>query len=222
VAKAAHGAPDGAYWRIARNPLFLRLAPLGFTLYGGMIAVQSLWAGPWLTRVVGWSSGAAAQGLFFINLGMLFTFMSWGMLMPRLIRRGVGAIPLMTWGVPLSLLLLGANVLLGPRATALNWALWCISSTVMSLSLPAVGQAFPAELAGRALSAFNLIIFGGVFCVQWGIGLAVDALVARGLGEATAFRVAFGLFWLSCVLAYLVFAMAPRFRVDNACPPSHP
>jgi len=220
--KAPHGAPDGAYARIVRNPLFLRLAPLGFTLYGGMIAVQSLWAGPWLTRVAGWSPGAAAQGLFFINLGMLFTFMTWGMLMPRLMRRGVGAIPLMTWGVPLSLLLLGANVLLGPHATALNWALWCISSTVMSLSLPAVGQAFAAELAGRALSAFNLIIFGGVFCVQWGIGLAVDALVARGLGEPTAFRVAFGLFWLSCVLAYLAFVMAPRVRVDNVCSPGRP
>jgi PTS system ascorbate-specific IIA component len=128
----------------------------------------------------------------------------------------------MAWGVPLSLVLLGANVLLGPHATALNWAAWCVSSTVMSLSLPAIGQAFPQALAGRALSAFNLTIFGGVFCQQWGIGLAVDALMARGIGEVQAFQLAFGLFWLACVFAYLVFVMTPHFLADNGSPRTRP
>ena len=55
-----------------------------------------------------------------------------------------------------------------------------MASTFVSLSQPAVGAAFPPHQAGRALSAFNLVIFSGVFCVQWGIGLLVDAL--QGLG----------------------------------------
>ena len=173
-------------------------------------------AGPWLTRVAGQSPPQAAQGLFLINLGMLFTFMTWGALMPALVRRGLDAARIMSWGVPVSLALLALNVWLGERAGALNWAAWCISSTVVSLSQPAVGQAFPEAQAGRALSAFNLVIFGGVFCLQWGIGLGIDALVAVGWPERRAFQAAFALFWAGCVIAYLAFALAPRFRADNA------
>jgi MFS family permease len=206
---------DSGYGEIWRHPLFLRMAPLGFFLYGGMIAVQSLWAGPWLTRVAGQSPAQAAQGLFLINTGMLFTFMTWGAVMPTLVRRGLGAARIMAWGVPVSLALLALNVWLGEGAGAWNWAAWCISSTVVSLSQPAVGQAFPEAQAGRALSAFNLVIFGGVFCLQWGIGLGVDALVAIGLSERRAYQSAFALFWVGCVMAYLSFALAPRFRADN-------
>ncbi len=225
-AHGAHAAPvahaarrgwaaAGGYGAIVRHPLFRRMAPLGFTVYGGMIAVQSLWAGPWLTRVAGWSPQAAAQGLFFINLAMLFTFMAWGAVMPRLVRRGLHATAIVAWGVPLCLLLLGANVLLGERAEALHWGAWCIASSCISLSQPAVAQAFPQAQAGRALSAFNLVIFGGVFCLQWGIGLLIDALRAAGLAEPLAYRAAFGVFWLACMFAYLAFARPSRFRADN-------
>jgi MFS family permease len=205
-----------SYREIVRHPLFRRMAPLGFFLYGGMIAVQALWAGPWLTRVAGWSAGAAAGGLFIINLSMLFTFMAWGALMPRLARRGLTAVPIMTWGVPLSLLLLAVNIALGPAAGAVHWALWCVSTTVVSLSQPAVGQAYPAAQAGRALSAFNLVIFAGVFGLQWGIGLAIDALIGFGVGEQEAFRIAFAVFWLGCAAAYSAFVRAGRDRADNA------
>ena len=50
------------YADIWRQRTFLRFAPLAFFHYGGMIAVQSLWAGPWLTAVTGRSAGEAAQG----------------------------------------------------------------------------------------------------------------------------------------------------------------
>jgi predicted MFS family arabinose efflux permease len=207
---------QGGYRAIFRHPLFVRLAPLGFFLYGGLVAVQALWAGPWLTRVAGWTASSAATGLFFINLGMLFTFMAWGSVMPRLIRRGLGAERLMVWGLPLSLVALALIVLVGSGAGAAHWALWCMLSTFVSLSQPAVGQAFPAAQAGRALSAFNLVIFSGVFCVQWGIGLLVDALKGWGWGEALAFQTAFGVFWGCCVGAYAWFLLAPRGAADNA------
>jgi hypothetical protein len=34
------------------------------------------------------------------------------------------------------------------------------------------------------LSAYNLVIFAGVFVVQWGIGLLVDAFQAAGPGRS--------------------------------------
>jgi predicted MFS family arabinose efflux permease len=193
------------YLAIARHTLFVRMAPLAFFVYGGLIAVQSLWAGPWLTRVAGQTAQQAAQGLFIINLAMLFTFMAWGVLMPHLTRRGLSAVRLMTWGLPLAPALLMLNVGLGADAGAWHWAAWCMASTFVSVSQPAMGQAFPAAQAGRALSAFNLVIFGGVFCIQWCIGLLVDALRSAGMVEASAFRVAFGVFALCCVAAYAWF-----------------
>jgi predicted MFS family arabinose efflux permease len=208
-------AAPGGYAAIVRHPLFLRLAPLGFFLYGGLIAVQALWAGPWLTRVCGWSADEAARGLFGINLSMLLAFLTWGAVMPRLASRGIDAMRLMTWGLPMALLLLATNVALGSGAGAWHWAAWCVSCTFVSVSQPAVGAAFPAAQAGRALSAFNLVIFAGVFCIQWGIGLAVDLLRAQGLGESEAFRVAFGLFGLCCALAFAWFLRAARQGLHN-------
>ena len=193
------------YAAIARHPLFVAMAPLGFVVYGGMIAVQSLWAGPWLTRVAQQSAGEAAQGLFVINLSMLVAFLSWGALMPRLARKGIDACRLMAWGLPLPLLVLVANVWLGPEAGAGHWALWCVACTFVSVSQPAVGAAFPPEQAGRALSAFNLVIFSGVFCVQWGIGLFVDALQGWGWAEDNALRAAFAGLAACSALAYAWF-----------------
>jgi predicted MFS family arabinose efflux permease len=213
---AATAAPDAGYATILRHPLFVRSAPLGFFVYGGLIAVQALWAGPWLTRVGGQSAAAAAQGLFGINVAMLVAFFTWGAVMPRLARRGIGAEALMTWGLPLPFLLLALIVALGPAAGAWHWAAWCVACTFVSVSQPAVGAAFPAALAGRALSAFNLVIFGGVFCIQWGVGLGIDALRAAGAGEMAAFRIVFAVFWLLSLAAYGWFLRQPAAAADNA------
>lgn len=205
---AAAQRPDegtASYLDIARHPIFLRMAPLGFFLYGGMIAVQSLWAGPWLTRVAGQDGASAAQGLFAINVSMLLAFLSWGVLMPRLAHRGFDAARLMTLGVPLAVVLMFGNAWLGATAGAAHWALWCVASTFVSLSQPAVGAAFPAAQAGRALSAFNLVIFSGVFTIQWGIGLWIDLLQTFGFSEVDAFRVAFAGLGACCMAAYAWF-----------------
>ncbi len=218
----AQQAANAGYAAIARHPVFVAMAPLAFFAYGGLIAIQSLWAGPWLTRVSGWTAGQAAQGLFVINLSMLLAFMTWGAVMPGLSKRGWTAARLMAWGLPLSLLLLGSIVWLGAQATALHWALWCVASTFVSVSQPAVGAAFPPAQAGRALSAFNLVIFGGVFAVQWGLGLLIDGLQQAGLQGPQAFRAAVALYGFGCMLSYVWFLWARARLADNALPPSAP
>ena len=203
---AMHREPGTlGYAEVFRHPTFVRLAPMGFFNYGGLLAVQSLWAGPWLVRVCGWTPTEAAQGLFGINSAMLLAFMAWGFMVPRLQVRGWTAHRLLTLGVPVSLAALLLALALGQAATAWVWALFCVASTFVSLSQPAVGQAFPAALAGRALSAYNLAIFAGVFALQWGIGLGIDFLRAAGWSELSAFRGAFALLALCCGMSYLWF-----------------
>lgn len=182
-------ATAGGYREVLRDPTFRRYLPLGFLNYGGLVAVQALWAGPWLTQVCGLPAAQAALGLFSINLTMLVTYMLWGVLSPHLYRRGLSTDQLMARGLPLSLLLLVSALLLGSRATAWVWAAFCASTTFVSLTQLSIGQAVGAELVGRAISAFNLVIFFGVFAVQWGIGLLIDLLQGLGGVSCRPFRV---------------------------------
>ncbi|TFI49562.1 MFS transporter [Diaphorobacter sp. DS2] len=213
-AESGAGVETG-YAQVWRHPYFLRTAPLGFFCYGGMVAVQTLWAAPWMQHVAGYTPLQAATGLFWINVSMLITFWTWGMASPWLLRRVGGADPVMAASLPLSLLVLAGIVLTGGRAGAAAWALYCVSCTSVALSQPAVALAFPQALAGRALSAYNLVIFAGVFAVQWGIGLAVDAFVAAGLDMARAYRAAMALH-LACTAGAYAWFMARRGHGDNA------
>ena len=72
--------------------------------YGGMIAIQTLWAGPWMVRVSGYSPLESAPGLFWINLVMLVAFFVWGYFLPKILKYGLSAIKLMKFGLPISYL----------------------------------------------------------------------------------------------------------------------
>jgi MFS family permease len=206
----AESERPGSYAQVWRNPYFRRMTPIGFFSYGGMIAVQTLWAGPWLVRVAGYPPLQAAGGLFTINICMLGAFLSWGALNPQLARRGLTTDRLIARGLPLNLLVLAAIVAAGPAAGAWAWAAFCVSCTFVSLAQPAVGMAFPPALAGRALSAYNLVIFGGVFVVQWGIGLLIDGFGAAGLGTVDSFRAAMAVFLCCSAASYGYFMLANR------------
>jgi MFS family permease len=207
VAASASTHASRGYAAVWRHRTFVRLAPLGLFHYGGMIAVQTLWAGPWMVQVGGTTAGQSAQGLFAINIAMLLAFLGWGLVVPRLYANGWTAQRVITWGVPVSLAMLLTAVLLGQRAGALAWALYCVSATCVSLAQPAVGQAFDRALAGRALSAFNLVVFGGIFATQWGLGLAVDLFRSLGWATLSSFQGAFALLWGAGMASYLWFVL---------------
>jgi len=181
-------ADDGGYGAVWRSRYFWRLTPIGFFSYGGMVA---------------------------INLSMLASFWLWGWITPALARRGIHADLLIARGFPLSLFMLAALVFVGPSAgagVAAMLAAFCVCSTFVSLAQPAVGMAFPPHLAGRALSAYNLVIFAGIFVVQWGIGLGVDLARSLGLDTVQAYQVAFGAFGICSLLSWLFFLLQ---RADN-------
>jgi hypothetical protein len=209
------------------------LIPLAFFLYGGLVAVQTLWVSPWMIKIAGYSALEAAQGLFYINVAMLIAFWLWGTINPWLFRKKISSDKLMLQGLPISFLIMAIIIIAiqayNTPATAINdtifagktgfdailgvlnkyvwalWALYCVSCTFIALSQPSIAMAFPAELAGRALSAYNLVIFAGVFVVQWGIGLMIDGFKALGWSEVAAFQGAFGVFLLCNMLSYAYF-----------------
>jgi predicted MFS family arabinose efflux permease len=205
---AASGSRPVSYAAVWKHPYFRRVMPIGFFSYGGMISIQTLWAGPWMVRVAGYTPLEAATGLFIVNISMLCTFLGWGVLSPWLAHKGVTTDRLIILGVPSSFIVLALILVAGPAAGAWAWAAFCVSSTFLAFVQPAVGMVFPPALAGRALSAYNLVIFAGVFVVQWGIGLLVDGFLAAGLTQVGAFRGAMSVFLALIVLSYAYFVLA--------------
>ena len=194
------------YRFIWHHAYFWRLAPLAFVNYGVVIAIQTLWAGPWMTRVAGYSAEQAANGLFAINLTTLTVFWFWGAINPLLIRWRISPDHLILWGLPMSCAALLGIGFFGSGAGWWVFALFCGLATVISLSQPALGLTVPKAQAGRAMTAFNLLIFAGAFFWQWGMGLCIDLLKATGWIEPNAYRAVFVCVALCSLLAYLWFA----------------
>ena len=213
VAVAAVTLKAVGYGPVWRSRYFRKMAPLAFFNYGGMVAVQTLWAGPWMVRVTGDTPLQSATGLFYINASMLVTFWSWGMVNPWLARHGWHATRLIAWGVPLSLATLTFNIVAGSATGWPGWALFCVTTSVMGLAQPAVGMSFHASLAGRALSAYNLVIFAGVFVVQWSLGLLIDGFAGLGLTQVAGFQAAMAVFLCCCMAAYAYFLSV---KADNS------
>jgi MFS family permease len=188
-----------------KNPLFKSLVPMGFFSYGGLFAIQTLWAGPWMIRVSGYTPEESAQGLFIIYFCMLISFLVWGYFVPKFSKNVNDAIRLLKIGAPINLFVLIIIIYLGSKAGSIHWALFIVSSIFLSLTQPAVGMAFSLSNAGKALTSFNLLIFIGAFFIQWIIGLIIDAGIAFNLSEIDSFKLAMTFVLITSLLSYLFF-----------------
>jgi MFS family permease len=188
-----------------QNKFFKSLVPMGFFNYGGLFAIQTLWAGPWMVKVSGYTPEESANGLFIIYLSLLFSFLIWGYFVPKFSKNVSDAIRLLKLGAPLNLIVLASIIYLGPKAGAFHWALFAVSSVFLSLSQPAVGMAFSLSNAGKALTSFNLLLFIGAFALQWIIGVIIDLTMNLGYSEILGFRIAMMFFLLTSFFSYLFF-----------------
>lgn len=194
-----------SYKVIWKHPYFLSLVPLGFFNYGGLQAIQTLWAGPWMTNVSGFTATQAALNLFWLNLSMLVTFFIWGFINPYFYKKGISTDKIIIYGVPFSFLALGFIIYSGENVSGFHFALFLISSVFVSLAQPAVGMIFSNTIAGKALSSYNLILFLGTFSVQWAIGIFIDLFKSFGYTTLIAYQLALSIFTICCILSYLYF-----------------
>ena len=206
---------EGKLSEIWSNNFFKSLIPLGFFNYGGVYAIQTLWAGPWMVRVAGYSPLESATGLFWINFIMLIGFFVWGYFLPKISKYGLSSFKLMKFGLPISYLVLLSIVILGSKVGVFLLTIYILTSIVLSLSQPAVALSFPKRLAGKSLTSFNLIIFLGTFVTQWGIGLIIDLSQSFGKSEIVSFQISFFVYFLCCVISYLYFIFNNRNYIDE-------
>jgi len=196
---------NGTLSEVWKNRFFISVIPMGLFNYGGLMAIQTLWAGPWMTRVAGYTPLQSATGLFWINVTMLVSFFVWGYFLPKISSIGFSATKILRLGLPISFCIMLTIIILGSKAGAFYLTLFILSSIFLSVTQPAVGLAFSGYSAGKALTSFNLLIFAGTFIMQWLMGFVIDITKSFGYSEITAFKSAFSVFLVLSLVSYLFF-----------------
>ncbi len=207
AANTTTSTADGGYASIFGDGYFWRLGMLGLVNHGIFFALQTLWAGPWLTTVLGKSVADTGQILFTFNLILLLAYLLLGWAAPRLLRRGWNVHKVIGIGL---VCMVAVQCAMVATSAPLAWLLWpalALFVPVTTLAQAHVGLAFPAALAGRANSAYNLMLFIGAFATQWGFGLVIDAFKQQGAAPADAFRMTLAIAIALQVAATLFFAL---------------
>ena len=195
----------GSLSDVWKNRFFISVIPMGLFNYGGLMAIQTLWAGPWMIRVSGYTPLESATGLFWINVTMLISFFLWGYFLPKINSIGFSATRILKLGLPVGFLVMLTIIILGPKAGAFHITMFILSSIFLSVTQPAVGLSFAGHSAGKALTSFNLLIFAGTFVMQWLMGFVIDIVKSLGHSEIFAFKSAFSVFLILSIISYIFF-----------------
>jgi nitrate/nitrite transporter NarK len=190
---------DG-YRQIFADPYFRRISLLGAVSSGFFLAIQSLWAGLWMTEVLAMTKSQSADVLFAMNLTLMCGFLVLSYLAPRFIyidgaalvgRRRIKLSHAVAYGFAAALVIqLAITLFTAPWAWGL-WLLLAVFSTSISLLQSHLGLTFPASLAGRANTAYNLLLFVSAFASQWLIGIGIDQIKNWGVSTSSAMRLTF-------------------------------
>ena len=212
-------AGHGGTWReqlrglvgIYTHRVFWRLAPVSLLVMSAYMAIQGLWAGPYLRDVGGLERLAVADHLFWIAAGMVAGFLSIGTLAYRLSHLGIPAVAVAVGGMTLFLVL---QLAIATGLAGANLAIWIgfgFFGTAGNLTYAILSQSFPRHLAGRVNTALNLLVFVGAFALQWGLGAVIGLWpLPEGGYDPLGYRVAFGAVLVLEVLALGWFWYARR------------
>jgi MFS family permease len=207
------------YREIFASPYFRRMALLGAIHQGGFMAMQTLWAGPWMVRVLGLSLDQTSQVLFLFNFTLLLSYLVLSWWAPRYVsfndKPGIPVLQAVSIGLAGAVIVQALMVF---YVTSWSWILWvpfAILVTVTTLAQMHVSLAFPPQQAGRANSAFNLTLFIGAFSIQWGIGLLIDLFMMQGWSQSDAMRLSWGLYVLLQLTVLIIFVKSRAESISS-------
>lgn len=155
---------------IFRTAIFWRIAPATMVSLGSFMAVQGLWAGPWLRDVAGQDEAGTAAGLAAMAAGMAVGYVSAGALADRLERMGVATVTLGAFGMTAHAVTLAAMAAGWAASPLVLAGLYGVTGATSSVNYAVLTRCFPPRLAGRVNTSLNLLIFVAAFALQWGLG----------------------------------------------------
>lgn len=194
---------------IFRSRAYWRFAPQTTLIVGGFMALQGLWALPFMMAVDGLTRADAAFHLLLMAAAQLAGFLGIAIFVRRLAHAGLPPVRLLALGMGAGLFaMLGIALDIGPA-----WLLWPSLGLVFAvgnLAYALLSAEFPLAFAGRVNTALNLGAFVGAFGIQWLFGVAVDGFRAAGLPPDLAFRASLGVLLAMQVAGWSWFLLGGR------------
>ena len=173
---------------------FLAIAPLVMFSQSAQMAIQGLWAKPWLRDVAGLDEAECANHLMWMMAAMMAGFFLLGLLSERLYHaRKISPVIV---GVSAMSVFIVLQLLMALGWTAqpmLLMTAFSFFATAGILPYAGLSQIFPKALSGRVSTSLNLTVFLGAFAVQWGLGEIINLWPTEGKGYAPeSYGAAFG------------------------------
>jgi sugar phosphate permease len=181
------------YWLISVGTFFR---------YGTLVAIQGLWAGPYLMQVVGLSPVETGNLLLMLNIGVILGAPLAGWLSDRVVSTRKRVVLLGLAGMAVTELALsqgwsGSNQwILGAFFLGLG-----ISSAFGQVMYAHIKELMPARMTGMALTGVNLFTMLGGAAFLHGMGWVVDAWSTSTGSAAQAHGAAFFMAFLGVALA---------------------
>jgi hypothetical protein len=226
--KSRHGAESvrvqlEGIGKVFTSSLFWRAAPLTVAAQASFLAIQSLWAGPWLRDVAGMDRAEVADHLLLIAAAMVAGFLGIGWAAQKSSRLGLPPLVFAVCcigvfiAVQAALILQGSGRGLGPGSVTMLWMAFGFFGTSGIVPYAALSQQFPAYLAGRVNSGINVMVFTAAFAAQWGIGVVIGLWANSGTDgyAATGYRAAFAVMLALQLLALAWFVIFRRAGVPE-------
>lgn len=191
---------------------FWQVAPLVALSQASFLAIQGLWAGPWLRDVIGLERGEAASLLFWVAVAMISGWIILGVLAERLAGRGISLTATAVAGMSIFMAVQFLVMVTPPSWSSVVWLLFGFFGTAGIGSYAALSQKFALGLSGRVTTGVNLLVFVVAFSAQWAIGAIIELwpVGADGSYHVMGFRYGFGMMLALQVISLIWFFVATR------------
>ncbi|MFC1815605.1 MFS transporter [Thermodesulfobacteriota bacterium] len=185
-----------------------------FCRYGILAAVQALWAGPYLIKVIGLSAISTGNLLFLLNISLILGYPLWGLLSDRLLktRKWLVTFGLASLGFTLATL---AFIEPGSSLLVLSVLFFGIGlfSSVGGLMLTHIKEMMPIKMAGTAMTAINFFTMIGAAVFLQGLGNFMQYVYPQATFGQEAFK---GSFLICAVLLAAVTVLYSLTRDTRA------
>lgn len=176
---APAAASHGGLRAVFGDRRFWRIVPLGFFFTGGILAMQGLWAGPYLFDVLGLSRIAAGNVILLLAGGVTVGSAASGWCADRF-----GVARAITASAAIFVVCQFALTLRPPlAAVAPLYLVYGLTGSFCIMCMAHARQIFPPAITGQAVAGVNFFSIGGSFCIQWWLGLIIKPFGADAAGH---------------------------------------
>lgn len=197
---------------IYRNNEFWRCAPLISASLGTNMAIQGLWAGPWLRDIAEFDRDVVANYLLLLAIALSVGSLATGIVASWLERFGFSLTKF--FGLS-TILFISCQIIITLEIVPSSiwpWIVFGLFANAAMLVVAHLTRFFKRDLSGRVITGVNVFVFGSVFLIQYLIGKIISLFPMKENGEypSEAYFAAFGAVILIQSITFIWFILPKR------------